>query len=55
MSRFDGAKVFGKIAAVLLVAALLPFPYIGGWLLIPAAIAGYYALYYCNRLEAYDR
>jgi hypothetical protein len=52
---FDGAKVFGKAAAVLLGAALLAFPYIGCWLFLPVCVTLYFGLHYCNRLEARDR
>jgi hypothetical protein len=54
-SGFDGAKVFGKVAAVLLIAALLTVPYIGFWMFLPVGIALYFLLYFANRLEEADR
>jgi hypothetical protein len=52
---FDGAKVFTKIALVLFGAAFLAIPYVGFWLFIPAFVASYYLLHYCNTLERHDR
>jgi hypothetical protein len=52
---FDGAKVFGNVAAVLCIVALLVVPYIGFWMFIPVGVALYFLLYYSNRLERASR
>jgi hypothetical protein len=52
---FDGASAFGKVVGVLFGSALLAVPYVGWKLMIPAAIASYFALVFFNRLEARDR
>jgi hypothetical protein len=55
MTPFNATKAFAKVAAVLIVSAILCYPYLGCWGFIPVAVILYYTLYFYNRLEERDR